>query len=165
MDIEKKFEFHFATIWEKVSDYVPDDIALVSGENKKNWRDYEQTSAKIASFLKDRGIKKNSKVGLYLFNCNEYLESQNAIFKIGGVPINVNYRYVEEELIYLLDNSDSEAVFFHESYLDQILLIYKNLPNIKTWIQIGGKESPKINEASQKILLGTKCLPKCVAPL
>ena len=76
MDIEKKFEFHFATIWEKVSDYVPNDIALVSGENKKNWRDYEQTSAKIASFLKDRGIKKNSKVGLYLFNCNEYLESQ-----------------------------------------------------------------------------------------
>ena len=52
MDIEKKFEFHFATIWEKVSDYVPDDIALVSGENKKNWRDYEQTSAKIASFFK-----------------------------------------------------------------------------------------------------------------
>jgi fatty-acyl-CoA synthase len=145
MDIEKKFEFHFATIWEKVSDYVPDDIALVSGENKKNWRDYEQTSAKIASFLKDRGIKKNSKVGLYLFNCNEYLESQFATFKVMGVPINVNYRYKSEELIYLLDNSDSEAVFFHESYLDQILLIYKNLPNIKTWIQIGGKESPKIN--------------------
>ena len=48
-----------------------------------------------------------------------------------GVPINVNYRYKSEELIYLLDNSDSEAVFFHESYLDQILLIYKNLPNIK----------------------------------
>ena len=145
MDIEKKFEFHFATIWEKVSDYVPDDIALVSGENKKNWRDYEQTSAKIASFLKDRGIKKNSKVGLYLFNCNEYLESQFATFKVMGVPINVNYRYKSEELIYLLDNSDSEAVFFHESYLDQILLIYKNLPNIKTWIQIGGKESPEIN--------------------
>lgn len=62
-----------------------------------------------------------------------------------GVPINVNYRYKSEELIYLLDNSDSEAVFFHESYLDQILLIYKNLPNIKTWIQIGGKESPEIN--------------------
>lgn len=145
MDIEKKFEFHFATIWEKVSDYVPDDIALVSGENKKNWKEYEQTSAKIASFLKDRGIKKNSKVGLYLFNCNEYLESQFATFKVMGVPINVNYRYKSEELIYLLDNSDSEAVFFHESYLDQILLIYKNLPNIKTWIQIGGKESPEIN--------------------
>lgn len=63
MDIEKKFEFHFATIWEKVSDYVPDDIALVSGENKKNWRDYEQTSAKIASFLKDRGIKKILRLG------------------------------------------------------------------------------------------------------
>ncbi|GIS25884.1 MAG: hypothetical protein CM15mP127_02570 [Gammaproteobacteria bacterium] len=31
--------------------------------------------------------------------------------KIDGCPINVNYRYVEDELTYLLENSDSEAVF------------------------------------------------------
>ena len=47
------------------------------------------------------------------FRDKDNFRAVDAIFKIGGIPINVNYRYVEEELIYLLDNSDAEAVFYH----------------------------------------------------
>jgi len=71
-----------------------------------------------------------------LNNSNEYLIAQNAIFKIGGVPINVNYRYVEEELIYLLENSDAQAVFYHACYSSRINKIAKSLPNVKVWIEI-----------------------------
>ena len=102
----------FASVWEMVADLVPENDALICGEEIVSWKDYDHRSSKVASALVKAGLGPNSKAGLYLNNSNEYLIGQNAIFKIGGVPINVNYRYVEEELIYLLDNSDAEAVFY-----------------------------------------------------
>ena len=132
----------FASVWEMISDIIPDNDALICGEDVVSWKDYDLTSSKIATALSDAGLSANSKAGLYLNNSNEYLVCQNAIFKIGGVPINVNYRYVEEELIYLLDNSDSEAVFYHACYGDRINKISKSLPNVKAWIEISdGTES------------------------
>lgn len=145
MKINDNFELHLATIWEHISDLVPNELACISGDEKKTWSEYEKTSARIASFLNKRGVKKDTKVGLYLFNCSEYLTSQFAIMKVMGVPINVNYRYQSDELVYLFDNSDSEVVFFHESYSDQVKQVYKKLPGVKTWIQIGGVKDTEIN--------------------
>ena len=132
----------FASVWEMISDIVPENDALISGDEVISWRDYDLQSSKIATALTNSGLSANSKAGLYLNNSNEYLIGQNAIFKIGGVPINVNYRYVAEELIYLLDNSDSEAVFYHACYSSRIKEIADSLPNIKAWIEVAdGTES------------------------
>tara|TARA_B100000214_G_C23965882_1_gene627658 strand:- start:214 stop:1833 length:1620 start_codon:yes stop_codon:yes gene_type:complete len=132
----------FASVWEMISDIIPDNDALICGDEVVTWKDYDNKSSKIATALSNAGLKANSKAGLYLNNSNEYLIAQNAIFKIGGVPINVNYRYVAEELIYLLDNSDSEAVFYHACYSNRIKEIANSLPNIKAWIEIpDGTES------------------------
>ena len=138
-------DLHFANIWEHISDIIPNRIAIVCGKDKKTWKEYEQDSAKLASFLNAQGIKENSKVGLYLHNSNEYLEAQFATFKVMGVPINVNYRYKSGELIYLLDNSDAEAVFFQACYADQVEDIAKELPNIKTWIQVGNDSNKNLS--------------------
>ena len=132
----------FASVWEMISDIVPENNALICGDEIVSWKDYDDRSSKIASALSNAGLKANSKAGLYLNNSNEYLIGQNAIFKIGGVPINVNYRYVAEELIYFLDNSDSEAVFYHACYSSRIKEIADSLPNIKAWIEVAdGTES------------------------
>ena len=132
----------FASVWEMISDIVPDNDALICGDEVVTWKEYEEKSSKIATALTAAGLQANSKAGLYLNNSNEYLIAQNAIFKIGGIPINVNYRYVAEELIYLLDNSDSEAVFYHACYSNRIKEIASSLPNIKAWIEVSdGTES------------------------
>ena len=132
----------FASVWEMISDIVPDNDALICGDEVVTWKEYDEKSSKIATALTAAGLQANSKAGLYLNNSNEYLIAQNAIFKIGGIPINVNYRYVAEELIYLLDNSDSEAVFYHACYSNRIKEIASSLPNIKAWIEISdGTES------------------------
>jgi len=132
----------FASVWEMISDIVPNNNALICGDEIVTWKEYDDKSSRIASALSNAGLKANSKAGLYLNNSNEYLIGQNAIFKIGGVPINVNYRYVAEELIYLLDNSDSEAVFYHACYSARIKEIAESLPNIKAWIEVAdGTES------------------------
>ena len=153
---------HFANIWENVSDIIPDSIAVISGNKTKTWKEYEDTSARIASFLHDQGIKENSKVGLYLHNGNEYLEAQFGAFKIMGVPVNVNYRYEANELIYLLDNSDSEAVFFQGCYADQIKLIAKDLQKIKTWIQVEDGKSDLVSFAHSynKIISNSSAMPR-----
>ena len=126
----------FASVWEMISDIIPDNQALICEDEVILWKDYDIQSSKIATALSNAGLSANSKAGLYLNNSNEYLIGQNAIFKIGGVPINVNYRYVAEELIYLLDNSDSEAVFYHACYSSRIKEIADSLPNIKVWIEV-----------------------------
>ena len=132
----------FASVWEMISDIVPDNDALICGDEVVTWKEYDEKSSKIATALTAAGLQANSKAGLYLNNSNEYLIAQNAIFKIGGIPINVNYRYVAEELIYLLDNSDSEAVFYHACYSNRIKEIASSLPNIKAWIEVSdGAES------------------------
>ena len=149
----------FASVWEMISDIIPENDALISGDEVISWRDYDLRSSKIATALTNAGLSANSKAGLYLNNSNEYLIGQNAIFKIGGVPINVNYRYVAEELIYLLDNSDSEAVFYHACYSSRIKEIAESLPNIKAWIEVNdGTESHFENAIKYEDLLDT-CEP------
>ncbi|MFL2697860.1 MAG: acyl-CoA synthetase [Gammaproteobacteria bacterium] len=132
----KNMETHYATLWERISDTIPDRIALICGEVKRSWREYDDRASRLASEMAKAGLGSDSKVGLYLHNSNEYLEAQYATFKIQGVPVNVNYRYKEEELIYLLDNSDAEAIFYQGCYSDQITSIKDKLKNVKLFIQI-----------------------------
>ena len=56
----------------------------------------------------------------YLYNCPEFMESMFSIYKLGLVPVNTNYRYVEDELVYLWDNADVIAVVFHGTFTDRI---------------------------------------------
>ncbi len=137
----------FASVWEMVSDLVPENDALICGEDIVSWKEYDDRASKIASALSEVGLGANSKAGLYLNNSNEYLIAQYAIFKIGGIPINVNYRYVEEELIYLLENSDAEAVFYHACYSSRIKEIAGSLPNIKAWIEVSDGTESKFHQS------------------
>jgi len=129
-------EAHYATVFEKNADVIPDEIALVCGDKVRTWKEYDDRAARLASLLTSYGLGPDSKVGLYIHNSNEYLEAQYGVFKISGVSINVNYRYKAEELIYLLDNSDSEAVFFQGCYSQQIDSIKDKLDKVKVFIQL-----------------------------
>ena len=140
-------EAQYASVWERNSDVIPDKIALICGDNEVTWKEYDDRAAKLASLLTNSGLGDNSKVGLYLHNSNEYLEAQYSVFKIKGVPINVNYRYKEEELIYLLDNSDSEAVFFQSCYAEQIKSIKDKLPKVKLYIQVDDNSNETLDFA------------------
>jgi fatty-acyl-CoA synthase len=129
-------DFHFATAWETVADLYPNRSAAICDGHAVSWRDFEQRAARIAGLLQAHGLGADSKAGLYLHNSNEYQEAQFGIFKIGGCPINVNYRYKADELVYLLDNSDAEAVFFQSCYAMRIWEIKDRLPKVKLFVQV-----------------------------
>ena len=105
-------EAHLATLWESFADAIGDREALVCGGSRCTWHGYDDRAARLASAFAAVGLKTGSKVGLYLYNGNEYLESQYAALKLRAVPVNINYRYLDGELLYLLDNSDSEILIF-----------------------------------------------------
>ena len=127
---------HFATVWESLADVVGDATAIVHGDTRRTWTEYDNRSARVAAAYVDAGLVPDSKVGLFLYNSNEYLEAQYAAFKMRGVPVNVNYRYLDEELWYLLDNSDAEALVFHSSLGDRVARIIGRLPKIKLLVEV-----------------------------
>ena len=129
-------DLHFASVWEAISDVVPDRDALVCGDVRRNWREYDDRAARIAGFLRSRGFRPDSKAAIYLHNSNEYLEAQYGVFKARGVPVNVNYRYKFDELVYLLDNADAEVVFFQACYAARIWEIRNRLPKVTTYVQV-----------------------------
>ena len=129
-------DLHFASVWEAISDVVPDRDALVCGDVRRSWREYDDRAARIAGFLRSRGFRPDSKAAIYLHNSNEYLEAQYGVFKARGVPVNVNYRYKFDELAYLLDNADAEVVFFQACYAARIWEIRNRLPRVTTYIQV-----------------------------
>ena len=88
------------------------------------------TSARTGSRTRSpaRGIGPGDHVALYLYNGTEYLEAMLAAFKLRAVPINVNYRYVEDELRYLLDDADAKAVVFHREFAPKLAAIRADLP-------------------------------------
>lgn len=128
-------KLHFAKIWESNSSLVPNEPALVNNNKTIDWRSFDELSSKLASYLIEMGLGEDSKVGIYMQNCNEYMIAQFAAFKIGAVPINVNYRYKKDELIYLFDNSDAEAIIFQSNFHQQIVLIQNDLPKVKAFVE------------------------------
>ena len=140
-------ELHFASVWETISDLIPDRPALICGDTTRSWREYDDRAARIASLLHAHGIGHDAKVGIYLHNSNEYLEAQYGIFKARGVPINVNYRYKADELVYLLDNADAEAVFYQACYAARIWEIRNRLPKVKLYVQVDDGTEALLAEA------------------
>ncbi len=69
----------------------------------------------------------------YLYNGVEYMEAMVAAFKAAMVPVNTNYRYGPEEIFYLFDNADAEAVVFHATFTDLLEGIRDRLPAVKRW--------------------------------
>ena len=129
-------DFHFNNVWTALSDAFPNRAALICEEKTVTWSQFNDRAARLASLFEKHGVTNGASVGLYMLNCNEYTESHFGCFKQSICPVNVNYRYRAEELIYLLDNSDSEVVIYHASFAPRITEIKSSLPKIKLYIQV-----------------------------
>jgi len=137
-------EMHFATVWESIADAIPDLPATTHGTVTRSWSEYDQRSARVASALTAAGLEPGAKISLFMYNSNEFMESQFGVFKMRGVPINVNYRYLDDELWYLLDNSDSEAIIFHSSLGARVARVAERLPQLKLLIEVDDGDTGQV---------------------
>ena len=136
------FGWTFAEIWEAAADHLPDAAFAKQGDRTVTWSEADRRADGVARTLLDAGAAKQDKVAQYLYNCPEYLESVFACFKASLVPVNTNYRYTKDELVYLWDNADAVAVVFHGAFVDTIEAIRERVPKVETWLWVDDGSGP-----------------------
>jgi 3-oxocholest-4-en-26-oate---CoA ligase len=129
-------DWNFADVWETVAETVPDSLSAIHGERRLTWSETERRANGIAQLLLDVGVVHGDKVAHYLYNCPEYMESTFAILKVGLVPVNTNYRYNDDELVYLWDNADAVAVIFHGVFSQRIAGLRARVPHVRAWVWV-----------------------------
>ncbi|HYF20781.1 MAG TPA: AMP-binding protein [Ramlibacter sp.] len=134
--------WNFADVWDAIALATPQAPALVHGGCRRSWGGFERRSRGLAAHLLAAGLQRQDKVALYLYNDPAYLEGAYACFKAALVPVNVNYRYQHEELLYLFDNADAAAVVFHGEFTPRIEELRARCPKVRTWVQVDDGTHP-----------------------
>ena len=123
---------NIADLAEHAIDAVPDRVALICGDEQLTYAELEEKANRLAHYLRDQGVKKDDKVGLYCRNRIEIVIAMLGIVKAGAILVNVNFRYVEGELKYLFENSDMVALVHERRYADRVANVLPETPNVKT---------------------------------
>ena len=128
--------WNYAELWTGIAKRDPSRPAQIFGDVTYTWGEFHQRSNALASDMLAAGISHQGKVAQYLYNCPEYLETMFGAWLGGLIPVNTNYRYGPEEILYLFDNSDAEAVVFHATFVDLLNSVRDRLPMVKRWYMV-----------------------------
>ncbi|MCY4095082.1 MAG: acyl-CoA synthetase [Gammaproteobacteria bacterium] len=151
---------NLGTINDAVANAVPLREAIVFRDRRITYYELQQRTRRLANYLLQQDIGFNrprqelqpwesgqDHVGLYLYNGNEYLEGMLGTFKARAAAFNVNYRYVDEELIYLLNDANAKALVFHSSLADRVQAIRTEVPTLSVFLQVQDSDDGLIEGA------------------
>jgi fatty-acyl-CoA synthase len=129
--------WNLADLFELVADTVPERVALAHGLDGPtlSWAQLDRRANALARFLAAR-FAPGRKLAIYSHNRPEWMEALFAAAKARLVPVNVNYRYRDEEIAYLLDNSDAAAVVYEAGFAETVGRLRGRLPSVREWIEI-----------------------------
>ena len=108
--------FNLADLWELLVDAGPDAECLVAGEVRHTRGSLDVAANRVANHLMAEGIRVGDHVGIYTRNCAEYVEALLGCWKCGAIPVNVNWRYVVNELRYVVDDAEIVAMIVADEY-------------------------------------------------
>ncbi|MFF7529030.1 acyl-CoA synthetase [Streptomyces bobili] len=137
-------EYNLADLFESVVDVVPDREALVyvdhpgtGAERRLTYAELDAAANRIGHHLLDSGVRPGEHLGLHLYNGVEYLQTVLGCLKARIVPVNVNYRYVEEELVYLYRDADLVALVFDTEFSERVAGALPQVPELRHLIRVG----------------------------
>ena len=142
-------QFNLAEVHETVAAQIPDRTCIVRGDVRLTFAQVTERSRRLASLLHRRGfgVHRNradlqpwesgqDHLALYLYNGNEYIEGMLGAYKARVAPFNVNYRYVEEELRYLLADAGARGVVYHAEFAPVLGAVLPELPSVELLLQV-----------------------------
>jgi len=142
-------EFNLGQVHEAVAAAVPDRECIVWRDRRLTYSNVTDRSRRLASFLYRHGFGVHAErstlaghesgqdhLGLYLYNSNEYLEGMLGAYKARVAPFNVNYRYVEEELRYLLRDAKARGLVYHATFAPILERVLPELRDLELLIQV-----------------------------
>lgn len=140
-------EYNLADLFESVVDAVPEREALVyldhpgtGAERRLTYAELDAAANRVAHHLIGAGIAPGEHLGLHLYNGVEYLQTVLACLKARIVPVNVNYRYVEEELVYLYRDADLAALVFDAEFDERVAAAAPQAPELRHLVRVGTPE-------------------------
>jgi 3-oxocholest-4-en-26-oate---CoA ligase len=142
-------QFNLADAFETVAGVHPDRECVIWGDKRLTFSQVADRSRRLGAYLRSRGLGAHTErselaghesgqdhLGIYLYNGNEYLEAMIGAFMSRVAPFNVNYRYVADELLYLLDNSQCRALVYHAAFAPTLAEVRDRLPRLEVLIQV-----------------------------
>src|SRR4051794_8341532 len=140
--------YNIADLFEHVADRVPDRLALIVGDEHLSFGDLDHRANQVAHRFARLRVAPGDHIGIYGYNGTPWVEAMLAAFKLRAVPININFRYVEEELAYLLDNADCTVVAYDPEFSARLDAVRPRLPKLAhavpiddTWVSAREAES------------------------
>jgi fatty-acyl-CoA synthase len=150
-------EYNLAQLHESIEDRVPDRPCIVFRDRHLTYRQVGDRTRQLANALASHGLGASrerrglaghesgqSHLALYLHNGNEYLEGMVGSYKARVAPFNVNYRYVAEELAYLLDDSRAEAILYHSAFAPTLAEVRDRLPHLRVLLQVADESGNEL---------------------
>ena len=142
-------DFNLAQVVRAVAGAVPDRDAIVHGDTRFTYAQFMDRCDRLAQVLVQRGMGCHDErdglanhesgqdhLALYLHNCPEFMEGMIGAYAARVAPFNVNYRYVAEELRYLLADSGATGVVFHSAFAPTLQAVRAELPQLRVLLQI-----------------------------
>jgi 3-oxocholest-4-en-26-oate---CoA ligase len=128
--------YNIADLFEHTVDAVPDRLALVDRDRELTFAEVDARGNRFGHFLQAQGVEPGDHVGIYAVNSEQWITAMLGILKVRAVPINVNYRYVEEELAYLVDNADLVGCVFDQEYAGRLSNVMDRSPGLRVLVHI-----------------------------
>ncbi|MEH6476700.1 MAG: AMP-binding protein [Sneathiella sp.] len=140
---------NIAELNEAIAAIIPDREAIVFRDRRFSYAELNERSRRLANFLLSHGVTLHKEraelenwesgqdhVALYMYNGNEYPECLLGTLKSRSVPVNINYRYVEEELLHVMKDADVKVIIYHGCFADKVAAISNQLNNLSLLIQV-----------------------------
>ena len=140
--------FNLADMFEAAVDAYPDREYLVAAGKRRTYAQMEERANRLAHYLAGHGVGPGDHVGIYALNSVEWVETAWAVFKLRAIWININYRYVEEELRYLFKNADLVALVHQAEYSPHVTALRPDLPDLKLVIGIDDDSGVPLGEGT-----------------
>jgi 3-oxocholest-4-en-26-oate---CoA ligase len=128
--------YNIADLFEHAVDAVPDRVALVIEDQALTYAELDAASSRIAHHLASAGFGVGDHIGIFGLNSVAWVATMLGAFKIRAVPINVNYRYVEDELRYLMDDADLVGLVFDQSLAPRVAAVKDQLPKLRHLVHL-----------------------------
>jgi fatty-acyl-CoA synthase len=150
-------DFNLARVHDAIAAAIPARESLVFRDRRLTFGALNERSRRLANYLLGRGIvvpRERSELephesgqdhlALYLYNGNEYVEGMLSAFMARAAPVNVNYRYVEAELVHLLRDSSARAILYHAEFAPRLAAIRRELPGLEILIQVADRSGNEL---------------------
>jgi acyl-CoA synthetase (AMP-forming)/AMP-acid ligase II len=142
-------QFTVPGAFDAIAEALPERECLAWGDRRWTFPEMAERSTRLGHYLRARGLGAHRErdglaghesgqdhLGIYLYNGNEYFEAMLGAFRARVAPFNVNYRYVEDELAYLLDNASCRALVYHATFAPTLAAVRDRLPGLEVLIQV-----------------------------